>query len=97
MRRRLAGEQAFVGEVDLASGKDQGAGGETRGRDALVGSFNHIPDYWTSFSVEPEEFIDAGAYVDAYLAGDLNCDITGDWTLNFFDVAGFIDHLRDGL
>jgi ketosteroid isomerase-like protein len=35
-------------------------GGETRGRDAIMGNFAQIPNYWSSFSVEPEEFIDAG-------------------------------------
>jgi len=38
-------------------------GGETRGRDAVLGNFAQIPNYWTSFSVEPEEFIDAGEWV----------------------------------
>ena len=38
-------------------------GGETRGRDAIIGDFAQIPDYWSSFSVEPEEFIDAGDWV----------------------------------
>jgi|SRR5689334_8745401 len=38
-------------------------GGETRGRDEILGNFTQIPNYWTSFSVEPEEFIDAGEWV----------------------------------
>lgn len=38
-------------------------GGETRGRDAILGNFAQIPNYWTSFSVAPEEFIDAGEWV----------------------------------
>jgi uncharacterized protein len=38
-------------------------GGETQGRDAILGNFTQIPNYWTSFSVEPEEFIDAGDWV----------------------------------
>lgn len=38
-------------------------GGETQGRDAIMGNFAQIPNYWTSFSVEPEEFIEAGEYV----------------------------------
>jgi uncharacterized protein len=38
-------------------------GGETRGRDAILGNFAQIPNYWSSFSVEPEEFIDAGDWV----------------------------------
>jgi uncharacterized protein len=38
-------------------------GGETQGRDAILGNFSQIPNYWSSFSVEPEEFIDAGEWV----------------------------------
>ncbi len=38
-------------------------GGETQGRDAIIGDFAQIPNYWSSFSVEPEEFIDAGDWV----------------------------------
>ncbi len=35
-------------------------GGETRGREAIIANFAQIPNYWSSFSVEPREFIDAG-------------------------------------
>jgi ketosteroid isomerase-like protein len=38
-------------------------GGETQGRDAIIGDFAQIPNYWSSFSVNPEEFIDAGDWV----------------------------------
>jgi len=38
-------------------------GGETHGRDEIIGNFAQIPNYWSSFSVEPEEFIDAGEWV----------------------------------
>ena len=38
-------------------------GGVVEGRDAIMGNFAQIPNYWSSFSVEPEEFIDAGDYV----------------------------------
>jgi uncharacterized protein len=38
-------------------------GGETRGRDAIMANFAQIPNYWSSFSVEPKEFIDADEYV----------------------------------
>jgi ketosteroid isomerase-like protein len=38
-------------------------GGEVHGRDQILANFAQIPNYWTSFSVEPEEFIDAGDYV----------------------------------
>ncbi len=35
-------------------------GGETSGRDAIMADFAQIPSYWSSFSVEPSEFLDAG-------------------------------------
>ncbi len=38
-------------------------GGEVHGRDAILANFAQIPNYWTAFSVEAEEFIDAGEYV----------------------------------
>jgi uncharacterized protein len=38
-------------------------GGETQGREAIMANFAQIPNYWSSFSVEPSEFIDAGEYV----------------------------------
>lgn len=38
-------------------------GGETQGADAIMANFAQIPNYWSSFSVEPEEFIDAGEWV----------------------------------
>jgi uncharacterized protein len=38
-------------------------GGEVNGRDKILGNFAQIPNYWSSFSVEPEEFIDGGDWV----------------------------------
>jgi hypothetical protein len=70
-----AAYEAF-GRGDLASLQDSFAedgvwitsdelplGGEVRGRDQILANFAQIPNYWTSFSVEPEEFIDGGDYV----------------------------------
>lgn len=70
-----AAYEAF-GRGDLASLQDSFAedgvwitsdelplGGEVRGRDQILANFAQIPNYWTSFSVEPEEFIDAGDWV----------------------------------
>ena len=69
-------EYEAFGQGDLAALKEQFAedavwvtsdelplGGEVKGRDEIIGNFAQIPNYWTSFSVEPEEFIDAGDYV----------------------------------
>lgn len=38
-------------------------GGVVEGRDTILGNFAQIPNYWSKFSVDPEEFIDAGEYV----------------------------------
>ena len=38
-------------------------GGIFRGRDAVLGSFAEIPKYWSKFSVDPDEYIDAGDHV----------------------------------
>ncbi|MET0557961.1 MAG: nuclear transport factor 2 family protein [Solirubrobacterales bacterium] len=38
-------------------------GGVVEGRDQILANFAQIPNYWSSFSVEPQEFIDAGEYV----------------------------------
>ncbi len=38
-------------------------GGTVEGRDAILGNFAQIPNYWSAFSVDPEEFLDAGDYV----------------------------------
>ena len=38
-------------------------GGRVEGRDTILANFAQIPSFWSSFSVEPEEFIDAGDYV----------------------------------
>ena len=38
-------------------------GGEVQGRDQILSNFAQIPNYWSSFSVEPEEFLDCGDYV----------------------------------
>lgn len=35
-------------------------GGEVQGRDQIMANFAQIPNYWSSFSVEPSDFIDAG-------------------------------------
>jgi hypothetical protein len=38
-------------------------GGLVSGRDAVLENFKEIPSYWSSFSVEPLEYIDAGEHV----------------------------------
>jgi uncharacterized protein len=38
-------------------------GGVVEGRNQILANFAQIPNYWSSFSVEPEEFIDSGDWV----------------------------------
>jgi len=56
-------QESFAEDAVWITSDELPLGGETKGRDAILGNFAQIPDYWTSFSVEPEEFIDAGEYV----------------------------------
>jgi len=56
-------KESFAEDAVWITSDELPLGGETKGRDAILGNFAQIPDYWTSFSVEPEEFIDAGEYV----------------------------------
>jgi uncharacterized protein len=57
LRDTFAEDAAWVTSDELP------LGGEVRGRDQILSNFAQIPSYWSSFSVEPEEFIDAGDYV----------------------------------
>jgi uncharacterized protein len=56
-------QESFAEDAVWITSDELPLGGEVKGRDAILGNFAQIPDYWTSFSVEPEEFIDAGEYV----------------------------------
>jgi len=60
-RGDLAALQAnFAEDAVWYTSEELPLGGETRGRDAIMANFAQIPNYWSSFSVEPEEFLDAG-------------------------------------
>jgi ketosteroid isomerase-like protein len=56
-------QDSFAEDAVWVTSDELPLGGETKGRDAIMANFAQIPNYWTSFSVEPEEFIDAGNYV----------------------------------
>jgi ketosteroid isomerase-like protein len=56
-------QDSFAEDAVWVTSDELPLGGEVRGRDAIMGNFAQIPNYWSSFSVEPEEFIDAGEYV----------------------------------
>ena len=53
----------FADDATWLSSDELPAGGLTEGPDAIIAGFGEIPNYWTSFSVVPEEFIDAGDWV----------------------------------
>ena len=55
--------ESFAEDAVWVTSDELPLGGEVKGRDTIMGNFAQIPNYWTSFSVEPEEFIDAGDYV----------------------------------
>ncbi|MGE5281501.1 MAG: nuclear transport factor 2 family protein [Chloroflexota bacterium] len=56
-------KESFAEDAVWLTSDDLPLGGETRGRDEIIANFAQLPSYWSSFSVEPTEFIDAGEYV----------------------------------
>lgn len=56
-------QESFAEDAVWVTSDELPLGGTVEGRDAIIGNFAQIPNYWTSFSVDPEEFIDAGDYV----------------------------------
>jgi ketosteroid isomerase-like protein len=56
-------QESFAEDGVWVTSDELPLGGETRGRDAILANFAQIPNYWSTFSVAPEEFIDAGDYV----------------------------------
>jgi ketosteroid isomerase-like protein len=56
-------QEGFAEDAVWITSDELPLGGEVQGRESIMGNFAQIPNYWTSFSVEPEEFIEAGEYV----------------------------------
>jgi ketosteroid isomerase-like protein len=56
-------QDGFAEDAVWVTSDELPLGGTVEGRDTIMGNFAQIPNYWSSFSVEPEEFIDAGDYV----------------------------------
>jgi ketosteroid isomerase-like protein len=52
--------KVFADDIEWESSDALPAGGIHRGRDAVLGSFAELPKRWSSFSVDPDEYIDAG-------------------------------------
>ncbi len=55
---RLAG--MFADDAEWLTSDELPLGGHTTGRDAIMENFAQIPNYWSEFSVDPEQFIDGG-------------------------------------
>jgi len=53
-------KEGFAEDAVWVTSDELPLGGVVRGRDAILGNFAQIGSYWSSFSVEPSEFIDAG-------------------------------------
>jgi ketosteroid isomerase-like protein len=56
-------QEGFAEDAVWVTSDELPLGGEVHGRDQIMGNFAQIPNYWSSFSVDAEEFIDAGEYV----------------------------------
>jgi uncharacterized protein len=52
--------EGFAEDAEWQTSDELPLGGVTRGRDAIMETFAQISNYWSSFSVEPSEFIDCG-------------------------------------
>jgi uncharacterized protein len=53
-------QENFAEDAVWVTSDELPLGGEVKGRDQIMGNFAQIPNYWTSFSVDAEDFIDAG-------------------------------------
>jgi uncharacterized protein len=52
--------EMFAEDAEWLTSDELPLGGRTAGRDAIMENFAQIPNYWSQFSVEPEQFIDGG-------------------------------------
>ncbi len=50
----------FADDAEWWTSDELPLGGKTSGVDAIMENFAQIPNYWSSFSVEPSEFIEDG-------------------------------------
>ncbi len=53
----------FADDVVWVTSDELPLGGTTNGRDAVIENFTQIPQYWSEFSVDPQDFIDGGDWV----------------------------------
>ena len=50
----------FAEDAEWQTSDELPDGGTSKGRDAILENFGRIPQYWSEFSVTPEDFIDGG-------------------------------------
>ena len=50
----------FADDVEWSTSDEVPNGDTTTGKQALIESWQRIPEYWSDFAVKPSEFIDAG-------------------------------------
>jgi hypothetical protein len=53
----------FAEQIEWETPDSLPLGGVVRGRDSVLANFAQIPQLWSEFSVEPDEYIDAGEHV----------------------------------
>ena len=53
----------FAEDAEWETSDSLPLGGLVRGREAIIGNFSQLPNDWSSFSVVPEQYIDAGDHV----------------------------------
>jgi uncharacterized protein len=56
-------KEAWGQDVVFWSSDAAKPGGERHGVDEIMRLFGEIPEHWSTFTVEPAEFLDAGDYV----------------------------------
>ncbi len=56
-------QESFTEDAVWVTSDELPLGGVVQGRDQIMANFAQIPNYWSEFSVDPEEFIEAGDYV----------------------------------
>ena len=52
--------EMFAEDAEWVTSDELPLGGTTSGRDAIMKNFSQIPNYWSEFSVKPDQFIDGG-------------------------------------
>ena len=52
--------EMFAEDAEWQTSDELPLGGTTNGRDAIMENFAQIPNYWSEFSVKPDQFIDGG-------------------------------------